>query len=79
MTDSVPGSRVMVDRDACVGTGDCARLAPLAFRVSERDFISVVLPGAATTDLALLREAAAACPMEAIHVTVDDGGEAIAP
>jgi len=57
---------VAVDRDLCIGTGDCARLAPSAFRVSERDFISEVLPGAATTDAALLREAAATCPVEAI-------------
>ncbi|HEX9551288.1 MAG TPA: ferredoxin [Candidatus Limnocylindrales bacterium] len=57
---------VGVDRDLCIGTGDCARLAPLAFRVSDRDFISEVLPGAAATDPTLLREAAAACPVEAI-------------
>lgn len=60
------GRPVSVDRDLCIGTGDCARLAPLAFRVSDRDFISEVLPGAAATDPALLREAAAACPVEAI-------------
>jgi ferredoxin len=57
---------VAVNRDLCIGTGDCARLAPLAFRVSDTDFISAVLPGAAITDPALLHEAAETCPVEAI-------------
>jgi ferredoxin len=61
---------VSVDRDLCIGTGDCARLAPMAFRVGDRDFISELLPGALTTDPALLREAAAACPVEAILLSI---------
>jgi ferredoxin len=65
---------VAVDRDLCIGTGECARLAPLAFRVSDRDFISEVLPGALTTDLALLRDAAEACPVEAILLSIGSAG-----
>jgi ferredoxin len=61
---------VSIDRDLCIGTGDCARLAPLAFRVSDRDFISEVLPGAMTTDPALLQEAATACPVEAVVLAI---------
>jgi ferredoxin len=68
---------VSVDRDLCIGTGDCARLAPLAFRVSDRDFVSEVLPGSAATDPALLREAAAACPVEAILLVAEARPDAL--
>lgn len=70
-----PGLPILaIDRDLCIGTGDCARIAPEAFRVSDVDFISEVLPGAATTDPARLREAAAACPVEAVLLTWPDAG-----
>jgi ferredoxin len=74
MPPAVYVDAVSVDRDLCIGTGDCANLAPLAFRVSDRDFISEVLPGALTTDPALLREAAAACPVEAILLSIRSPG-----
>jgi ferredoxin len=81
MTDDLPSGLpdvrvdpVSVDRDLCIGTGDCARLAPLAFRVSDLDFISEVLPGALATDPGLLREAAAACPVEAILLSIRSAG-----
>jgi ferredoxin len=61
---------VAVDLSACVGTDDCARLAPAAFRVREDDLVAEVLAAAARADLRLLREVVAACPMQAISVTV---------
>ena len=64
---------VTIDRDACVGTGDCARLAPDAFRVRDDLLIAEVLAGAAQTDPGLLREAAGACPMQAISFTDHEG------
>lgn len=70
MPDSVLEADVTVDRDVCVGTGDCARLAPGAFRIREEDLVAEVLPGAGLTDLVLLRDAEAACPMLAIRVTL---------
>jgi len=59
---------VTVDRAAFVGIGDCARLAPAAFRVREDDLVAEVLPGACDTDARLLRDAEAACPMQAIGI-----------
>ena len=66
-------TQVTVDEELCVGTGDCARIAPLAFHVDEDRSVSIPLPGAATTDLALLVEAARQCPTNAIRVVDDDG------
>jgi ferredoxin len=63
---------VRVDPELCVGTADCARLAPQAFRVDEARGVSVPLPGAETTDPEVLAEAAFNCPTRAI--TIEDGG-----
>jgi len=61
--------RVKVDPDLCIGTGDCWRLAPDAFVLDEARGVSTPKPGAATTDVALLEEAAFNCPTRAITVT----------
>ena len=63
---SVP--RVRVDPERCIGTGDCARLAPQAFRLDESRGVSVPLPGAETADADVLAEAAFNCPTRAITV-----------
>jgi ferredoxin len=62
------GPRVRVDPDLCVGTGECVRLAPTAFRIDDLRGISVPQPGAEQTELDLLEEAAFNCPTRAITV-----------
>jgi ferredoxin len=59
---------VRVDPDLCVGTGECVRLAPRAFRIDDRRGISVPQPGVEETELDLLEEAAFNCPTRAITV-----------
>jgi ferredoxin len=61
-------ARVRVDADLCVGTGECWRLAPQAFRLDEERGVSVPLPGAAATGIDVLTEAAFNCPTRAISV-----------
>lgn len=65
--------RVSVDPELCIGSGDCARLLPDAFRVDDDQGVSVVLPGAAEADRQLLLRAAMQCPTQAIRVVADDG------
>lgn len=65
--------RVTVDPELCIGSGDCARLAPGAFRVDEERGVSVPLDGAAETDRELLLRAAVQCPTQAIRVMAPDG------
>ena len=60
---------VTVDENRCVGSGDCANVAPAAFEVDEDAGLARVLPGAAATDRALLGRAAHSCPTGAIAVT----------
>ena len=61
--------RVTIDPDLCIGSGDCVRLLPDAFRIDERRGVSTPLPGAAAADPDLLAEAAFGCPTHAIQVT----------
>jgi ferredoxin len=57
---------VDVDRDLCIGSGTCVRLAPRVFVLDEEEISVVVDPHAAEIDK--LRLAADACPTEAIRI-----------
>lgn len=59
----------IVDANRCVGSGDCATVAPTAFEVDEDTGLARVLPGAASTDPARLERAAHSCPTVAIALT----------
>ena len=61
-------ARVTVDPDLCIGSGDCVRVAPDAFRIDEARGVSTPLPGADTADAATLEEVAFNCPTHAITV-----------
>ena len=60
--------KVSVDPDLCIGTGECWRLAPDAFRLDEARGVSAPLPDAEVTDREILEEAAFNCPTRAISV-----------
>lgn len=58
-----------VDGNRCVGSGDCATVAPTAFEVDEDTGLARVLPGGASTDPARLERAVHSCPTGAITLT----------
>lgn len=60
---------VSVDQDRCVGSGDCAYVAPTAFEVDDGAGLARVLPGAIDTDRKLLERAEHSCPTRAIRLT----------
>jgi ferredoxin len=62
-----------IDDHACLGHGDCALVAPGAFRV---DDLAVVVGSAPDDEL---REAARACPAGAILLFDPDTGDEIDP
>ena len=64
---------VSVDPELCIGSGDCARTLPHAFRIDESIGVSVPLSGAALADRALLLRARRNCPTHAIELRDDDG------
>jgi ferredoxin len=62
--------RVTIDRDLCIGSGTCTRLAPGAFALDDDEIATVLDPE--RVDLAKLRLAAEGCPTEAISVIEGD-------
>ncbi|GAA2936224.1 ferredoxin [Streptomyces mexicanus] len=57
-----------IDKDLCIGAGQCALAAPQVF-TQDDDGFSALLPGHEDDDGPLVREAARACPVGAITVT----------
>lgn len=62
---------VTVDPELCIGSGDCVRLVPAAFRIDESEGVAVTQAGAADADVDQLVRAAMGCPTQAIRVVVD--------
>ena len=63
--------KVTVDKDKCIGSGQCVLAAPDVFDQQEEDGIVVLLNPNPPADLAEdVRQAAAVCP--ALAITVED-------
>ena len=62
-----------VDPELCIGSGDCVRLLPAAFRIDESLGVAVPQPGAALQDRRLLLRARSNCPTHAIEIHGPDG------
>jgi ferredoxin len=73
---TVHGLRIVIDRDQCVGFGDCAKEAPEGFKLDEETVAVFVAPEAVERER-LLR-ACDACPVDAITV-YDESGNQIVP
>jgi ferredoxin len=73
---AVHGLRVVIDRDQCVGFGDCVKEAPDGFKLDE-DTVAVFVAPEAVERERLLR-ACDACPVDAITV-YDESGNQIVP
>ncbi|WUO44216.1 ferredoxin [Streptomyces sp. NBC_00285] len=60
---------IAIDKDACIGAGQCALAAPGVF-TQDDDGFSTLLPGRENgTGDPMAREAARACPVTAITVS----------
>ena len=65
--------KARVDRDLCIGVGNCVAYAPTVFELDEENK-AVVLDTASVDDDTLL-EAAKSCPESAILVEDDEGNQ----
>ena len=63
--------RVRVDRDLCIGVGNCVAFAPTVFAFDEENKAIVLDPSSVDDDTLL--EAAESCPENAIIVEDDEG------
>ncbi len=76
MSDKKKISKIVVDRDACIGAAPCITVAPGVFQLDEENKAYVVDMNAADDDTILL--AAQSCPVQAISV-FDEEGKQIYP
>ena len=63
--------RVTVDPELCIGTAECVRLVPDAFRIDRSRGVSEPTAGAASADVSRLAEAVRSCPTGAISLVGD--------
>ena len=63
--------KVRIDRDLCIGVGNCVAIAPTAFKLDEENK-AIVLEPSSVDDDALL-EAAESCSANAIIIEDDEG------
>jgi ferredoxin len=61
--------RIEIDRDLCIGSANCTRLARGVFSLDDDDVAVLVDPDAA--DAAAIRRAERSCPTGAISATFD--------
>lgn len=69
------GLRVVIDREICVGFGDCAKEAPDAFRLDEEGLAAFENPEQAARESLLL--GCDACPVDAIVVWDEEGRQLV--
>ena len=65
--------RVKVNRDLCVGLGNCVALAPTVFEFDDENKAVVLDPASVPDDVLL--EAAESCPYDAIIILDDEGNQ----
>jgi ferredoxin len=63
--------KVRVDRNLCIGVGNCVAYAPTVFKLDRKNKAVVLDPSSVDDDTLL--EAAKSCPEEAIIVEDDEG------
>jgi ferredoxin len=68
------GLRIEIDRDACMGSGNCGFWAPGVFELDDDGIAIVVDPDAAPEEK--IRLAAEGCPTRAITLHADDSAPA---
>jgi len=69
-------SKIVVDRDLCIGAAPCVTVAPGVFQLDDENKAYVVDPNGADAETILL--AAQACPVQAIFL-YDENGNQIYP
>ncbi len=61
-------TRVLVDRERCVGSGACEALAPELFEVGDDGIVEVLDQAATGSEEAAANDAVSACPTRALSL-----------
>ena len=72
MSETEPGWTITVDRERCMGSGQCLVYAPNTFAHDEQAKAIVVDP--AGDPIGVIRTAVEACPTSALSLVLDEEG-----
>lgn len=72
MEKSIKIGRVEIDREACISVASCVEIAPESFELDEDGKARIINKDG---DVALILEAAKSCPVDAIRVFDEAGGQ----
>lgn len=61
-------TRIVVDRDRCIGSGTCEALAPAVFEVDDEGVMTVLHPEPGVDERPDVEDAVAACPTRALSL-----------
>ncbi len=67
---------VRIDREICIGSGNCVKVAPELFELDEETIVAFV-PGAADIPREKVLDACEVCPVQALIVTDAEGRELV--
>jgi len=65
--------KVRIDRDQCIGVGNCVAAAPTVFKLDKSNKAVILKPESVDDDT--LMSAAESCPVNAIIIEDDDGNQ----
>ena len=65
--------KVKVDRDTCVGVGNCVAFAPTVFKLDQEN--KAVVLDVSSADEKTIMDAAESCPVQAIIIEDDNGNQ----
>jgi ferredoxin len=65
--------KIKIDRERCIGVGNCVAIAPTVFKLDNENKVIVLDPGSAAEETVL--EAAESCPENAIAIEDDTGSQ----
>ena len=65
--------KVRIDRDQCIGVGNCVAAAPTVFKLDKSNKAVILKPESVDDDT--LMNAAESCPVNAIIIEDDDGNQ----
>ncbi|MFE7562866.1 ferredoxin [Kitasatospora sp. NPDC057500] len=66
-------TRVLADRERCIGSGNCARLAPASFDQDD-DGLVVLLASGPGPEAGPVHQAVRTCPVKALSVSEEGSG-----
>ncbi len=77
MEKTISGLKIVIDRDMCIGTSNCIRVAGEVFELDNQKIV-IFKPDLKEPDQKKLIEACSVCPVNAL-IAIDGDGNQIVP